>query len=416
MSEPAQLGACIGPPRVIIPREDAVFSSPVLQSERESLWHDPSYVTKCERERNLRYSRKRRRELDPSEEYCSLERNGDLERERPELRRQARNRKPGDPSRAVPLAFDERGDFVVPLRGRIPERQAQQARLLLEQGLTGKARRQAWCALIGRRRDCLSGNSEHRFYTPCLCGNRYCPTCGPKSFRDLFIHHSRLRPLVESLLSHRPGDHRPRVLAKLDITTRNVGEMPTAEEVRQFNKDIRSLFRAIERECGISRREYGVLWCCEFGSGNTNLHAHGVYAGPYLPQRELSRLWTEIRADGSFIVSIKPARSFEAALSHALKYPSKFFNAVPARLVELEVAFDHVRRVHALAAFYNPKIQREPGEEGPAEAGHCPICGDLLLDAPGYHFISDLQREGRCDVSVARVDAARAKILAESSP
>jgi hypothetical protein len=202
----------------------------------------------------------------------------------------------------------------------------------------------------------------------------------------------------------------------LDITTRNIGEMPTAEEVRQFNKDIRRFFRAIEREFGISRREYGVLWCCEFGSGNTNLHAHGVYAGPVLPQRELSRLWSEIRADGSFIVSIKRARSFEAALGHALKYPAKFFNAAPARLVELEVAFDRVRRVHALAAFYNPKIEREPGEEGPAEAGHCPICGDLLLDAPGYHFISDLQREGRRDADAVRVGVARAKTFAESPP
>jgi len=234
----------------------------------------------------------------------------------------------------------------------------------------------------------------------------------------LFTHHSRLRPLVEGLLQHRPGDHRPRVLAKLDITTRNVGEMPSAENVRQFNKDIRRFFRAIERELGISRRDYGVLWCCEFGSGNTNLHAHGVYVGPALPQRgrELSSLWAAIRADGSRIVSIKRAKSFEAALGHALKYPSKFFNAAPARLVELEVAFDRVRRVHALAAFYNPKIQREPGEEGPIEVGHCPICGDLLLDAPGYHFISDLRSEGRRDANAVRVDVARAKVLAESPP
>lgn len=99
-----------------------------------------------------------------------------------------------------------------------------------------------------------------------------------------------------------------------------------------------------------------------------------------------------------------------------MKYPSKFFNAAPARLVELEVAFHRVRRVHALAAFYNPKIDREPGEEGPTDAGHCPVCGDLLLDAPGYHFISDLQREGRRDVDTVRVDVARARVLAESPP
>jgi hypothetical protein len=382
----------------------------------ESQWHDVTFVSGRERQRNLRFSRKRRKEREGDEEFCSSERDADIDRERPALSRQKRNRKPGDPSRAVPLAFDERGEFVEPLRGRIPERQARQARLLLEQGLKGKARRQAWCGLIARRRDCFSGNSEHRFYTPCLCGNRYCRTCGPKSFRNLFTHHSRLRPLVESLLSHRFEDHRPRVLAKLDITTRNVGEMPSAEEVRQFNKGIRRFFRAIEKKLGISRREYGVLWCCEFGSGNTNLHAHGIYAGPYLPQRELSRLWAEIRSDGSFIISIKRARSFEAALGHALKYPSKFFDAAEARLVELEVAFDRVRRVHALAAFYNPKIEREPGEEGPLEAGHCPICGDLLLDAPGYHFISDLQREGRRDADAVRLEVGRAKILAETPP
>lgn len=393
----------------------------VSQFDAERRWHDPQFVAdwRSQRQRKFdsagsvwrdrRFQRNEKGELDGG-------RSEDLRRERPALVRQMRNKKPGDPSRAVPLAFDERGEFVEPLRGRVPERQARQARLLLEQGLKGKARRQAWCSLIGRRRDCFSGNEGHRFYTPCLCGNRYCPTCGPKSFRDLFNHHSRLRSLVESLLTHRLEDHRERVLAKLDITTLNVGEMPSAEQVRKFNKDIRRLFRAIEKRFGISRRDYGVLWCCEFGSGNTNLHAHGIYVGPHLPQRELSRMWAEIRADGSFIVSIKRARSFEAALGHALKYPSKFFEAAPARLVELEVAFDRVRRVHALAAFYNPKIEREPGEEGGIEAGHCPICGDVLLDTPGYHFIADLQREGRRDADAVRLEVGRAKILAESPP
>lgn len=352
-------------------------------------------------------------------EFSAIWRSAELfapDRERKSLLRQARNRKPGDPSRAVPLAFDGVGNFVEPLRGKIGARNAKQSRLLLEQGLKGKARRQAWCGLIGRRRDCFSGNADHKFYSRCLCGNRYCATCGPKSFRDLFVEHSRLRVVVEALLQHRPGDHRPRVLAKLDITTRNLGQMPTAEQVRQFNKDIRRLFRAIEKRFGISRKDYGFLWCCEFGSGNTNLHAHGVYVGPWLPQNELSRFWSETRADGSFIVSIKRAKNFEAALGHALKYPSKFFEADPARLVELEVAFDRVRRVHALAAFYNPKIEREPGEEGPSEVGHCPICGDLLLDAPGYHFIDELQREGRRDVDAVRTEAGRAKALTGADP
>jgi hypothetical protein len=387
--------------------------------ENERLWHDPSFVLPRERQRNCRLARKRRKAHRADEEFVSFQREKDLAAERPALRRQVRNRKPGDPSRAVPLAFDERGNLVEPLRGRIPEWQVKQARLLLEQGLIGKARRQAWCCLIARRRDCFSGNPTHKFYKPCSCGNRYCPVCGPNSFRALFNQHSRLRPVVEELLKHRAGDHRPRALAKIDFTTPNRGEMPDAGEVRKFNKDIRRFFREAEKRFALSRREYGVLWCCEFGSGNTNLHAHGVYCGPWLPQskrnKELSALWSEIRGERSF-VSIKPANSFEAALGHALKYPSKFFNANPARLVELEVAFDGVRRVHTLAAFYNPKIEREPGEEGPGDAGHWPICGDLLLDAPGYHFVSDLLREGRRDVDAVRVEIARAKTFSESSP
>ena len=388
-------------PRAVIPLDEPFFRG------------TDSSVT--ERNRNLRLARNR---VKQAEQYRSTERENDFVRERPALVRQMRNKKAGDASRAVPLAFDEHGDFVEPLHGRIPERQALQAKLLLQQGLTGKARRQSWCGLIGRRRDCFSGNAEHRFYTLCFCENRYCPVCGPKSFRQLFNRHSRLRSLGEELLKHQPGDHRPRVMAKLDITTRNLGEMPSAAEVRRFNKDIRRFFRAIEKRFGISRREYGFLWCCEFGSGNTNLHAHGIYVGPALPQRrrELSKLWAEIRGDGSRIVSIKRAKSFEAALGHALKYPSKFFNASPARLVELEVAFDRVRRVHTLARFYNPKIEREPGEDGNTDAGHCPICGDLLLDAPGYHFVADLQREGRRNADVVRVEANRARALAESPP
>jgi hypothetical protein len=400
-----------------------VSESAQIQTERR--WHDPAFVARwhAQREkkfdpldsfwRDPRFSRNEDGVLDGG-------RSEDLRRERKALSRQVRDRKPGDPSRALPLAFDAAGHFVEPLRGKIGARNATQSRLLLEQGLTGKARRQAWCGLIARRRDCFSGHPEHKFYAPCLCGNRYCAVCGPKSFRDLFGKHSRLSVTVERLLQHRPGDHRPRVLAKLDITTVNVGAMPSAEEVRQFNEDVRRFFREAEKRFGISRKDYGFLWCCEFGSGNTNLHAHGVYVGPELPQRnrELSALWKEIRGDGSCIVSIKHAKSFEAALGHALKYPSKFFDADPARLVELEVAFHRVRRVHALAAFYNPKIEREPGEDESARSagGRCPICGDVLLDAPGYHFIDELQREGRREMGVVHLERMRARVLSGAGP
>jgi hypothetical protein len=40
----------------------------------------------------------------------------------------------------------------------------------------------------------------------------------------------------------------------------------------------------------------------------------------------------------------------------------------------------------------------------------------LLLDAPGYHFIVDLQGEGRRDIDKVRVEAARARVLCQSPP
>ena len=118
------------------------------------------------------------------------------------------------------------------------------------------------------------------------------------------------------------------VIANVDVTTVNLGRMPTPEEVRQFNRRIWRLFRSIAKDLGFASRSWGVLWSDEFGGRNTNLHAHAVYAGPYIDQARLSQRWSDICAGGPFdesrIVSIKGARSFQAALAHALRYTSKY--------------------------------------------------------------------------------------------
>ncbi|MGH9780305.1 MAG: hypothetical protein ACRD33_00675 [Candidatus Acidiferrales bacterium] len=349
----------------------------------------------------MRFSRARRKEQDF---YVSDE----AGRDRDARYDRAHPKPKGDAARAIPKAFNEAGEWIPHLASRIPQQQSEQARLLLENGLKGKARRQAWCGILARRMDSVE-NSQHKFFQRCRCFNRYCPTCGPLCFRELFGKHSRLVSVVERLMQHSLTEHRPRVLAKLDITTKKLGRMPTRKEVREFNRDVRKLFRGIEKEFGISRKTYGALWCCEFGRMNCNLHAHAVYCGPWIPQKKLSRLWAEIRADGSFIVSIKVAKSFEAALSHALKYPSKFFGASPSRLVDLELAFDRVRRIHAVAAFYNPKIEREPGEDEGLLNGTCPICRGLLGEPSGkrgWFFSDELQREGRQDIEKLRSSVA----------
>ena len=80
--------------------------------------------------------------------------------------------------------------------------------------------------------------------------------------------------------------------------------MPTSREIREFNQDIRICIRKALKELNIHSNRYGLLWCDEFGgfdqkknTYNTNLHAHGVYVGPYIPQPLLVKLWTDLRAE-----------------------------------------------------------------------------------------------------------------------
>jgi hypothetical protein len=207
------------------------------------------------------------------------------------------------------------------------------------------------------------------------------------------------------------------VVAKLDFTVPKTRTMPTPGFVRKFHADLRRFWRAAEKRFGISRKEYGVGGCDELGGNNTNLHRHCAYVGPWLPQKrkELSSLWSQIRGERSF-VSVKPAKSFSAALAHALKYPAKFLDAsTPERLAELEATFHRTRRFSAGGAFYNVKVEREPGQDSPV--GDCPLCGARLVEiAEPWQAVFMLERECRRNVEEVRREFAKAKILAGSGP
>jgi hypothetical protein len=294
-----------------------------------------------------------------------------------------------------------------------------QALAMEKRGLYCKAKRFILCGRIGRRIDC-TGHEVHKFCQPYTCRCRYCQLCGPAWFRGKFTElRASLQPIVEHLLHEGNRGGRKTVVAKLDFTVPNSGVMPSAEFVRQFHADLRRFWRAAERRFGISRRQYGVAGCDEFGGGNTNLHRHCLYVGPRLPQskarKELSALWSEIRGERSF-VSIKHARSFEAALAHALKYPAKFLGAsTPERLAELEKVFHRTRRFSAGGAFYNVTLEREPGESSPI--GECPLCGARLCEIV-ENWVSrfTLEVEGRRSVEEVRRELGRAKILSGASP
>lgn len=327
------------------------------------------------------------------------------------------------------IAHDGEQWFLSPMGRRAKPERIAKSKQMYEQGLTKKAQRQIACGILGGEVHCK--DQGHKFYIGYECGLRYCPICGPKLANKLFARqHDKLLFVAQQLmrcgiddcrecndaiqngrLPHWPpprGQKPPGVCAKLDFTLRHeTGETtpPAPERMRELNQLIKKFCRAIEKRYGIKRSEYGLAYCDELGGNNTNPHAHGIYVGPWLPQKkkELSALWHEITGD-RFILSIKYAEDFGRALYHAVKYPAKFAErSSPERLADLEVAFHRVRRFHTLAAFYAP----EAPEPEPPATWDCPICHSPLSEPRGFEGIQELRARGLRDLVQVKAELAR---------
>ncbi len=307
--------------------------------------------------------------------------------------------------------------------------------------LLKKANRELACGLVGGPVKCKNG---HQFHVAYECGNRYCPKCGPEGAKKLFARTlGPLRLAAARLLlcdnaacaecfwwrqgMDRAGDNLPHwppqknrrhpktVVAILDFTLRNIGgsERSLREGFRFLNSRIKTFMRTLERRRGIARAEYGLLWCDELGRNNSNMHAHGIYVGPWLPQkkRELSELWKEVTGGMGEIVFIRFAESLERALYHAMKYPAKYADeekTSPERAAALEMIFHRVRRIHALASFYNMKKPDDPSGD---VFNTCPLCSEQL-SKPDFRFLlADLKAVGSRDVTALQREILRARVL-----
>jgi len=229
------------------------------------------------------------------------------------------------------------------------------------------------------------------------------------------------------------------VIAKMDFMIINTGRAPGPLLVRELNEYIKQFCRLLERRFHISRKEYGLAYCDELGANNSNVHAHGIYVGPWLPQRkgvcELSQLWAEVTgyngprprsmggekpavgaSQGGFILSIKYAKGIAEALYHAVKYPAKYIKeSTPERLADLEIIFHRVRRFHTLAAFYSPEVPEDPNE---AEAGsrRCPICASALSERGQWETIFAMDQRGLEDISAVEARIERERGLSGPDP
>jgi hypothetical protein len=223
----------------------------------------------------------------------------------------------------------------------------------------------------------------------------------------------------------RPGA----VLVTFTFTTTNLGRMPTAEEIRKFNEDVRTTLRIVCKQLGIGATQFGVLWCDEFGGWNkklqdynTNLHCHGIWLGPFLPLKLVSAVWSRVRGNGDYRVVVEPVPfhdgkpDFARALGHALKYTSKHVSTYPPeRLAELELAFSGVRRVHTMGVFYNAKETKLDSE--PSATPLCPRCNGHLAYPKRcpLQLVKELEKEGRVDLALIRRSAGT-KAVPEEVP
>jgi hypothetical protein len=258
-------------------------------------------------------------------------------------------------------------------RGRVSD-------VLIEHKLFPKAKRYLECSRYAYLYQC-NGDGKHDLFSPIYCDLRFCPRCAPRQFARLL---RKYEPVLKAVSAHKKAGFRIR---EITLTSRNTGNL-TPAQIKKFNQDIKKTLKFLMRRV----EGWGAIWCDEVGFENTNLHAHILLYGPYIPQPRLAEVWNEI--SGHEVVYITEAhRSGGQALLYMLKYVSKPPARDPNLIGLLEVAFHGTRRVHALGTFYN--FVGEDSDNVDSEWGNCPHCGAELTKLPGSARIEKAIVQGR---------------------
>ncbi len=284
-------------------------------------------------------------------------------------------------------------------------------------GLKSKSHRYGRCGLYGiplQGHD-LSCPLKEKSFGNYHCGLRFCDLCGPATYKRLF---ERYAPAIGDLVA-RESSRSGYVLARVNWTIRATGEMPTSEEIRSFNRAIRKLFKRVLPKGTL----FGLIWSDEFGfekrgrlkkrkARGLNLHAHGLYFGPYVEWRKARDIWRQLTGSTGFFIKKIPhwRRGVRGAVSravgHLLKYVSKMPAVSPERIAAFEKAFDGVRRVHTMGLFYKlpPAAKQER---------RCPQCERILFPLRPFELclMSDLLARGYVDVDRKREELNRSRVF-----
>jgi ribosomal protein S27AE len=260
------------------------------------------------------------------------------------------------------------------------EWRGQVAQVLIEHKLLSKANRYVECCRYAHLYQC-KGEKPHDLFSPIYCDLRFCPRCGTRQFARLI---KKYEPVLKAVSAYKKAGFRIR---EITLTTRNTGDL-TSAQIKKFNRDIKKTLKSLMH----GLKGWGAIWCDEVGCGNTNLHAHILFYGPFISQSRLAEVWNEI--SGHQVVYIAESRKHGGkALLYMLKYVSKPPASDPIQIGLLEVAFHGTRRVHALGIFYN--FVGEDTDNVNSEWGNCPHCGADLTKLPGSVRIEKAITDGR---------------------
>ena len=254
------------------------------------------------------------------------------------------------------------------------------AEVLVEGGLISKANRFLECSRYAYLYQC-KGSDQHQLFSPIYCDLRFCPRCASRQFARLM---KKYELIVREVSSKRKPEFR---LREITLTSANLGSL-TSSQIKEFNQAVKITLNKLMRKV----RGWGAIWCDEVGFDNTNLHAHILFFGPYISQRTLAQVWSEV--SGHQVVWIKEASgNGSGALLYLLKYVSKPPTRDARRIGQLEVAFHKTRRIHSLGVFY--RLAGKDSDNEFSEWTTCPHCGANIEKQPGCPRIEKAILEGR---------------------
>lgn len=321
----------------------------------------------------------------------------------------------------------------------------QVAKLLFERGLKSKAVRFANCNRLARPGRCERYPLEHKYFVPHGCEVIFCRECAKAARQVLFVAYFQVirdavldfagerqaHDVLCAVISNKNTEPKIRVgsevalrdlwsrvgrylrkegwvLARINFTLCSDGSEITPDRVKKMNAAVRS---TMQKSVG-KAQGYGMLFMDEVGfetrghtrkrkAGGLNLHAHGLYFGPYLDWERTRDLWMRETGKrfpqvsrGFWIgkvrgLSTDPERAIRHALNHMLKYVSKPPAVTAERLASLIAAFDGAKRVHSLGLFYGKKPKHEKRD------CPCPKCRAMGIESSVSFEGDDLSSGGR---------------------